>query len=74
MRNFRLDLLDGDLTLEENERYRAKLGQLRQTIMAAEPAVLVDGRFEAMINTPTTIIDIAQELIQAYGLIPQTQR
>ena len=71
MRNYRFDVLDSDLTVEENERYRSKLSQLRQTIMEVEPAVLLDGRFEEMINTPASIIDVAQALLQARRLTPQ---
>ena len=70
MRNYGFDLLETDLTVEENERYRSKLSQLRQTIMEVDPSVMLDGRFEEMINTPATIIDVARALLQARRLTP----
>ena len=52
-----------DLFQEENQRLKRDLAALRQTILAAEPSVLVDGRFEEMITTPSRTIHIAQALI-----------
>jgi hypothetical protein len=52
-----------DLFQEENTRLKRDLAPLRQTIIAAEPTVMVDGRFEEMITTPGRTIHIAQTLI-----------
>ncbi|MBE2223068.1 MAG: hypothetical protein IAF02_16105 [Anaerolineae bacterium] len=52
-----------DLFQEENQRLKRDLASLRQVIIAAEPTVMVDGRFEEMITTPGKTITIAQSLI-----------
>jgi hypothetical protein len=52
-----------DLFQEENQRLKKDLASLRQAIIAAEPTVMVDGRFEEMITTPGKTITIAQALI-----------
>lgn len=52
-----------DLIQEENQRLKTELAALRKTIMQAEPLVMVDGRFEQMMTTPITVIDIARKLI-----------
>ena len=52
-----------DLFQEENQRLKRDLASLRQVIIAAEPTVMVDGRFEEMITTPGKTIPIAQALI-----------
>ena len=52
-----------DLFQEENQRLKRDLASLRQVIIAAEPTVMVDGRFEEMITTPGKTINIAQALI-----------
>jgi hypothetical protein len=48
---------------EENQRLKRDLASLRQAIIAAEPTVMIDGRFEEMITTPGKTISIAQALI-----------
>lgn len=53
-----------DLVREENRRLRAELQSLQQVIIRVEPAVLLDGRFEAMISHPISIIQIARELLE----------
>ena len=52
-----------DLFQEENQRLKRDLASLRQAIIAAEPTVMVDGRFEEMITAPSRTINIAQALI-----------
>lgn len=52
-----------DIFQEENLRLKRDLASLRQVIIAAEPTVMVDGRFEEMITTPEKTITIAQALI-----------
>jgi hypothetical protein len=52
-----------DLFQEENQRLKRDLASLRQAIIAAEPTVMVDGRFEEMITVPSRTINIAQALI-----------
>ncbi len=52
-----------DMFQEENQRLKRDLASLRQAIIAAEPSVMVDGRFEEMITTPGKTIIIAQALI-----------
>ncbi len=52
-----------DMFQEENQRLKRDLASLRQAIIAAEPSVMVDGRFEEMITTPSKTITIAQALI-----------
>ena len=56
---------------EENQRLKRDLASLRQAIIAAEPTVMVDGRFEEMITAPSRTINIAQALILE---ITQTQQ
>ena len=53
-----------DLIREENVRLKEELTSLRQAIIQADPSVMMDGRFEAMITSPITIIDIARGLIE----------
>jgi len=48
---------------EENRRLKAELSDLRRIIMKVEPVVMVDGRFEEMMLSPITIIDVAREII-----------
>ena len=55
---------------EENQRLKAELSSLRRTIMQVDPIVMVDGRFEQMILSPITVIDVARELIEK---LPQHQ-
>jgi hypothetical protein len=52
-----------NLFQEENQRLKRDLASLRQAIIAAEPTVMVDGRFEEMITAPSRTINIAQALI-----------
>jgi len=52
-----------DLFQEENLRLKRDLTSLRQVIIAAEPTVMVDGRFEEMITAPGKTINIAQAII-----------
>ena len=52
-----------DMFQEENQRLKRDLASLRQAIIAAEPTVMIDGRFEEMITTPSSTINIAQALI-----------
>ena len=52
-----------DLFQEENQRLKRDLASLRQAIIAAEPTVMIDGRFEEMITVPSRTINIAQALI-----------
>ena len=52
-----------DLFQEENQRLKRDLASLRQAIIAAEPTVMIDGRFEEMISAPSRTINIAQALI-----------
>ena len=52
-----------DLFQEENQRLKRDLASLRQAIIAAEPTVMIDGRFEEMITAPSRTINIAQALI-----------
>jgi hypothetical protein len=52
-----------ELVLEENERLKEELAGLRQAIIQADPAVLLDGRFELMITTPITVITVARQLV-----------
>ncbi len=52
-----------DLFQEENTRLKRDLASLRQAIIAAEPTVMIDGRFEEMITAPSRTINIAQALI-----------
>lgn len=52
-----------DIFQEENKRLKRDLVSLRQVIIAAEPTVMVDGRFEEMITTPGSTIQIAKALI-----------
>jgi hypothetical protein len=52
-----------ELILEENERLKEELAGLRQAIIQADPAVLIDGRFEQMITTPITVITVARQLV-----------
>lgn len=52
-----------DLHLKEHERIREELATLRQLIMKVEPAVILDGRFEKMITSPLSIVDVACDLI-----------
>lgn len=52
-----------DIFQEENLRLKRDLASLRQVIIAAEPTVMVDGRFEEMITTPGSTIQIAKALI-----------
>jgi hypothetical protein len=53
-----------ELILEENERLKEELAGLRQAIIQADPAVLIDGRFEQMITTPITVITVARQLVR----------
>ena len=58
-----------NIVQEENRRIKAELSILRRVIMQVEPVVMVDGRFEEMMLSPITIIDVAREII---AKIPQT--
>jgi hypothetical protein len=53
-----------NIVQEENQRLKAELSSLRRVIMQVEPVVMVDGRFEEMILSPITVINIAREIIQ----------
>lgn len=55
---------------EENRRLKNELSSLRQVIMQADPTVMVDGRFEEMMLSPITVIDVARAIIKK---IPETQ-
>jgi hypothetical protein len=57
---------------EENPRLTEELALLRQSIMRAEPSVMLDGRFEEMIITPLSVIIIARELISQIPAIKAT--
>lgn len=61
------------MTIETDETNRLweELALLRQSIIRADPSVMLDGRFEAMIITPITVIAIARELI---ALIPELRQ
>jgi len=52
-----------NIVQEENRRLKAELSDLRRIIMKVEPVVMVDGRFEEMMLSPITIIDVAREII-----------
>jgi hypothetical protein len=54
-----------NIVQEENQRLKAELSSLRRVIMQVEPVVMVDGRFEEMILSPITVINIAREIIQS---------
>ncbi len=53
---------------EVDQQLKQELSALRQTIMRVAPGVMYDGRFDQMIISPITILDIARELLQE--LIP----
>lgn len=57
-----------NIVQEENQRLKAELYSLRKVIMQVEPVVMVDGRFEEMMLSPITVIDVARDIIQK---IPQ---
>lgn len=57
-----------NIVQEENQRLKAELLSLRRVIMQAEPVVMLDGRFEEMIVSPITVINVARDIIQK---IPQ---
>lgn len=52
-----------NIVQEENRRLKAELSDLRRLIMQVEPVVMVDGRFEEMMLSPITIINVAREII-----------
>ena len=59
-----------NIVQEENRRIKAELSILRRVIMQVEPVVMVDGRFEEMMLSPITVIDVARNIIEK---IPQNQ-
>lgn len=60
-----------DIKQVESQRLKSELVSLRQTIVQVEPLVMVDGRFEKMMLSPITVLDVARELIEQ---IPQMRK
>jgi hypothetical protein len=53
-----------DIAQAENQRFKSELSSLRQLILEVEPSVMLDGRFEKMMLSPITVIEVARNLIQ----------
>lgn len=53
-----------NIVQEENQRLKAELLSLRRVIMQVEPVVMLDGRFEEMIVSPITVINVARDILQ----------
>ncbi len=52
-----------DMVQEENQRLKQELTALRQMIIRVAPGVMYDGRFDQMIASPITTLDVACELL-----------
>lgn len=59
---------------EENERLKAEIAQLRQTIINVDPTVLHDGRFEKMITSPRFTLAVARELLETQAKTAHPQQ
>jgi hypothetical protein len=64
-------MLDLHNAHDPQARLHDALSTLRQAIIRAEPTVMVDGRFERMITTPLSVLDVARQLIEE---IPQLRQ
>lgn len=53
-----------NIAREENERLKAEISRLRQTIINLEPTVMIDGRFEEMMTSPRATILVARQLLE----------
>lgn len=61
-----------DLVREENRRLKAELHTLRQVIIRIDPSVMLDGRFEEMITRPTSIIEVARDLLERSTVVEES--
>jgi len=53
-----------DIRAMEQVQIKRALAELRRVIIAVDPLVMVDGRFEEMITTPLSTIHMAARLLE----------